>query len=326
MRTPEYISPTSLALFFEDRTEFYLRYLADNRPPRIPQNRPMAIGSAFDAYIKSYIDKALFGRTEFEFETLFEKQVEPQNRDWALKHGKIAFGQYIKTGALADLMLELGKASHTPRLESEVRDTVNICGTPIPLLGKPDLYFIIDGKFQVIFDWKLNGYCSNGTTSPKPGYVMVRGNWGRDNGTWHKDAQLIQIHGISVNAATTLEQIEESWARQIYTYARVLGEDNGGDYIAGIEQLACKPEGTGDDRFVNIRTASFRSRIGKEYQDAIDKQLIICWTALQTGHIFTDLSAEDNKSRCELLDNYHKAYSGEGPNEDWFKSITRGEA
>ena len=60
MRQPEYLSPTSIGLWQKDRQEFYLYYLADHRPPRIAQNEPMAIGAAFDAYIKSYLHEMLF--------------------------------------------------------------------------------------------------------------------------------------------------------------------------------------------------------------------------------------------------------------------------
>jgi len=332
VRCPEYLSPTSVDLFFKDRTEFYLRYMADKRPPRIPQTKPMSVGSAFDAYVKAYIDKMLFGgRPEFEFEALFEAQVEAHNRDWAREAGEHAFECYKASGALADLMIELGHATHEPRLESTVRDTVVIVGptgekVEITLLGKPDLYFII-GDAHLLNDWKVNGFCGKRATSPKPHYIMVRGDWGRGNGNPHKDAQLMTISNINVNVATTLEQIYESWARQLYIYARVLGEDSGSKFIAGIEQLACKP--TAEKDKPNIRVASFRSRISAEYQKKIDEQLIIVWTAVKTGHIFIEMSEEENKARCEQLDNYHEAFEGDEDDpkkkrhNEWFREITR---
>jgi len=38
-----------------------------------------------------------------------------------------------------------------------------------------------------------------------------------------------------------------------------------------------------------------------------------------------DLSEEENKARCEQLDNYHKAFEGadDDPNQKWFNEITR---
>ena len=323
MRIPEYISPTSLAQFFDDRTEFYLKYIADNRPPRLPQTKPMAAGSAFDAYLKAYISEALFGvvKPEFELKTIFEMQVEKHNQDWAWGVGKYLLEQYKATGALSDLMLELSLAIHAPRLEFTVQDTVNILGTPIPLLGKPDIYFVVKGGSHIIPDFKVNGYCGSRATSPKPGYVMVRGDWGRGNGGPHKNAQLMKIDGINVNIATYLEDTDDTWARQLFIYALILGENIGSKFIAGIEQIVCKP--TND--MPSIRVASHRCRISEGYQKKIAEQLLICWTAIQEKHIFTDLTKEENDARCASLDNYYKAFEGDDndPNEKWFHTITR---
>ena len=82
MRHPTYLSPTSISLFYTDLREYYLQYLCDNRPERMPQTAPMAAGSAFDAYVKSYIYENLIGKDpKFELSTLFEAQVESQHRD-----------------------------------------------------------------------------------------------------------------------------------------------------------------------------------------------------------------------------------------------------
>jgi hypothetical protein len=184
MRRPEYLSPTSLALFRKDTTEFYLNYLSDNRPPRIPQNQPMSIGSAFDAYVKSYLHTALFGvgnDPRYGFESLFEAQVEPHNRDWARDHGQYVFNQYKSAGALADLMTELRGAQGEPRFEFEAKGAVNGYREPavkrlgeVVLMGKPDCHFINNQGAHVILDWKVNGYCSPSAHSPKPGYIRMR--------------------------------------------------------------------------------------------------------------------------------------------------------
>jgi hypothetical protein len=285
----------------------------------------MSVGSAFDAYVKSYIDKMLFGgRPEFEFTTIFEAQVEPHNRDWALEAGKYAFEIYKSSGALADLMTELSLATYEPRLESTVRDTVRIKDMDITLLGKPDLYFIIIDS-HLLLDWKVNGFCGKGATSPRPGYTMCRGNWGRGNGAPHKQAQLMVINGVNVNIAKWLEDVSDVWARQLYIYGRVLGEDYGTKFIAGIEQLACKNTAS---EWPAIRVASFRSRISKEYQEKIEEQIAIVWTAITTKHIFIELSSEENEARCKELDTYHEAFAEgatdeEREREQWFRDATR---
>ena len=71
-----YLSPTSLSTWKKcvdagDMTEFFIRYLADKRPPRPPQTIPMAVGSAFDAYVKCYIMDRLGIKGE-GFDVLFE--------------------------------------------------------------------------------------------------------------------------------------------------------------------------------------------------------------------------------------------------------------
>src|SRR5581483_6216669 len=128
MREIKYLSPTSISKYAEDPDEFYLNYLADNRPPRMAQTQPMSIGSAFDAYVKSFLHQSLFGvgnDPKFEFQTLFEAQVEACNRDWAMVHGKQAFDVYKKCGALYDLMLELQHSVGTPRFEIDMMGVVD---------------------------------------------------------------------------------------------------------------------------------------------------------------------------------------------------------
>src|ERR1700733_9743280 len=96
MRKMAYLSPTSLSLFLKDETQFYMQYLAENRPARPPQTVPMAVGSSFDAFAKSYLYEALFGKKDpkFELMAIFEAQVEPQNRDRAYKDGEHVFKEY----------------------------------------------------------------------------------------------------------------------------------------------------------------------------------------------------------------------------------------
>ena len=53
MRKPTYLSFSSMTLHEKDQDEFYLKYLCENRPGRLPQTGPMCVGSSFDAYVKS---------------------------------------------------------------------------------------------------------------------------------------------------------------------------------------------------------------------------------------------------------------------------------
>ena len=106
MRKRAYLSPSAVEIFYEDPDRYYTQYLCETQLPRDPQTAPMSIGSAFDAYAKSYLHMVLFGDQgddRFSLQNLFESQVEPHNRDWAFKHGAYVFDCYKKSGALADL-------------------------------------------------------------------------------------------------------------------------------------------------------------------------------------------------------------------------------
>ena len=122
-RTPQYLSPSALSLYKKDQVEYYRRYCCDSRPIKIPQTVPMAVGSAFDAFVKSY----LFGKlcsaapieecAKYDLTKLFNAQVETQNRQEVWEYGAHLFDMYKESGALADLMMELSKSIDTPRFE-----------------------------------------------------------------------------------------------------------------------------------------------------------------------------------------------------------------
>ena len=325
MRTPKYLSPTSISRWQSDRQEFYLSYLADHRPPRIPQNQPMSIGAGFDAFVKSYLHTRLFGLgndPRFEFTTLFEEQVEPQNRDWALKHGAHVFAQYRETGALANLILELADADGDPQFEFTLEGRVahSACVGGIPLLGKPDLKFVNKSGAFFVDDWKVNGYCSPKTTSPKKGYVRIFNDGGSQGGP-HKDAHLMEVDGVLINIAHTLEQIDIGWANQLTIYSWLLGAEIGSKFIVGIDQIVAK--GSGSD-FPILRIACHRCRVSSEYQNLLHHEIAQIWTRIQQGprYIF-DGTPDESEERCKVLDNFHHGYKEEHKDADWFTDATR---
>lgn len=320
MRAIRYLSPTSIKTWESDRTEFYLRYCAENRPPKIPQTRPMAIGSAFDAFVKNYIVGALRGSVpdQFQIETIFEQQVEPQNRDWALLHGEALFNAYRSSGALADLMIELSHATAEPRFEFEVEARVahTAFADGIPLLGKPDAHCPLAGGGSLTVDWKVNGFCGNSATSPKKGYVKER-----PSGKSHRDCQLMNLSGIGCNIAHKLDDIDVDWATQLCIYMWVLGSPCPTNGIVGIEQVAC----AGQESAASCRFASHRSRISANFQLTLLSRIATIWDSIQRGHIFTDLTLAESQARGAILDEQYTAFVNDGSDkEKWFTSITRG--
>lgn len=333
MRKPKYQSPSSLSLFESNRKEYYLRYLAEIRPPRFPQTKPMSVGSAFDAYIKSYLYERLFGKgvnPEFEFDTIFVSQVEEQNRDWALDAGKYAFDCYVKSGAVADLMIDLLAASTEPRFEFTVQGDVTMENRVmgIPFLGKPDIYFISKNGVHMIWDWKVNGFCSKSGKSPTAGYINCRDSWdhgekkmSRVHNAPHPQAHLFNVDGVTINIGKPFEEVDISWADQLSIYAWLMGEEVGAEFVIGIEQLACKPWG---DNRPAIRVASHRGHVSPEYQRGLFDRAYQAWEIIQSGHIFRDKSLKDSMAFQRVLDDYHKAFVVENENDEWFNKVTRG--
>ena len=321
MRTMAYLSPTSISKFLENQDNFYIEYLAEARPKRPPQTQPMSIGSAFDAYSKSYLFEKLIGKgdpdySKFQFETLFVNQVEPHNRDWARIHGKHAFDMYVSTGALADLFMDLEKSVGKPRFEMDIMGMVSHDMFGVPFLGKPDLFFVNQDACNIISDWKVNGWCSKTAISPAKGYVKIIP--GHD---WHKDAYPIKYRGTIVNGGgMKLHEVDESWARQTVIYAWLCGCGVGSDFIHAIDQVACNnrknPQpGIG---FPELRFAQHRYRSNADFQFKVFREAAEIWQLVSRGqeHFFKGLSAFDSKSRCELLENRARQMFGPVSKED----------
>ena len=309
MRQLEYLSPTQLKLYREARDEYYLRYLADTKPPRFAQTQPMSIGSAFDAYVKSHVHTQLFGvgrnkGSEYEFNTIFEKQVEPQHRIWGREHGAYVFKMYQSTGALADLFVQLKQAIGEPRFEFELRGEVRGVDKTIDgvvFMGKPDIYFTNHENNGIIFDWKVNGYCSNWPTSPKPGYIRIMPGW-----SMHKDCDRKSHKGLIINSATTLDVVEAEWAAQLSIYSWLCGEEVGAQFVTAIDQVVCNTKGL-SLAWPELRFAQHRLTVKESFQSELFYVAKELWDSVKNNHYFFDLSKEESDGRCALLDGKAKS-------------------
>jgi hypothetical protein len=319
MRTPEFLSPSSISTWLEDRDEFYLRYLTEDRPPRPHQTQPMAVGSAFDAYVKSdlYARFVAGGDPAYEFEALFEAQVEGQNRDWARENGLHVYESYKAVGAYDALARQIERSETPPRFEFEVKGEVEHDGRAVTLLGKPDLVFTLEGQI-IIRDWKVNGYCGRSPKSPEPGYVTIYG--GRSHGKPHPMATLKDVRGVTVNAGKGLEAVNLSWARQLSVYAWLLGAEVGGDFVCGIEQIVSKPVAGGKPE---IRVAAHTYQVGKLFQIALYATAATIMDAIANDHIFTDVSFEEDKRRRKALDQMASAFDASNPMDALFLQMAR---
>jgi len=328
MKTPRSLSYSSLALWRKDRDEFFLRYLADNAAPRLPQERPAAVGSAFDAYAKAQLNWHLFGRSmspQFEFGSIFEAQVEPQNRDFALEAGKRVFKAYKLCGAYDDLLKLLQESIEPPRFEFTLTGTVG----GAPFTGKPDLRFVLDrkqGRISCIWDWKVRGYCSRHSASPSKGYAVCLdgfvGKPSRSQGKSHGMYLEMDFRGLPINSGY-MEHCNSDYADQLCLYGWLLGEKPGDEnVVCGIEELVAKFMGEGNPP--TLRYARHRGRVKADYQLALEAEVKSCWDAITSGHIFKDMSREESDTRCDMLTRMAVGLMSSGSQLDtFFNEVTR---
>lgn len=282
--------------------------MTDKKAPRPPQTPPMAVGSAFDARVKSYLYDLLIGdkNPEYDFNTLFERQVEPQNRDKVLHAGLYLFKKYKDQGALADLIVELKKADAAPRFETTIRAEIG----GVPLLGKPDVYFRVK-NIPIILDWKCNGYYSK--ASPAPGFVRLLDDHGPRQA--HKKAFPYDYKGWKVSTMR-LHESKPDWARQLTVYGWCLGIEPGDNILACIDQLACK-SGGGDPY---VRVAQHRSVIDSAYQSVLLRNVQYIWECINSDHVFRDLSLEESKAKERTIKMKAEALA----EDPLFSSLARG--
>ncbi len=239
MRKPEYLSYSALSCYESDIDEFVVRYLADQRPPREMQGQPAGVGSAFDARVKAHMYEHIYGpgyKPElYSYGALFEKQVEPQNRDFCHEAGQHVFECYRLAGFL-DRLKELAKhAVDEPRFEFRIQREVG----GVPLLGIPDGAMIVkmpgsERQVKLVLDFKINGYCSRNAVSPNQGYLLCRDGYiaakqSKSHNTRHKDANVSRYHGVEIGG--WLEDSSDSWASQLIGYAWCLGNEIGDEDV-----------------------------------------------------------------------------------------------
>lgn len=339
MRKPKFLSPSALQIWLKSKDEYYLKYLADERPPGFPQTQPMSVGSSFDAFVKAYLHQRIYGKNhvdsgKFEFDTIFTNQVEPHNRDWAMNAGLHAFKSYRSLGALDDLMRLLEKSPSPPIMEFTavgvqenhgisnkiVADNIDVgtVGWDYPiLLGKPDLIFsiMVDSvAVPVIFDWKVNGFCAKAGVSPVRGYVYVY-----PDGGCHRDCHPWFEGEMETNLNNNIEEHKPDWGLQLATYLWICGVEVGGDAIVAVDQLACKPYMPDAPK---IKVAQHRCRITSDFQKNSYRSYVCCWESVQGDHYFTGLTKEESDSRCKQLDKQHLAFKGTDTNSKWLRKIT----
>lgn len=262
----------------------------------------MAMGSGFDARVKSAIHTAVFGEaatkgSPYEFGSIFEKQVEPHVRDVVAERSLDLFNQYVESGAYGELLGDIVKSPYAPEMEFEAKGEIR----GVPLLGKPDLRYITEiNNIHVISDWKVNGSMSKTGASPTQGYKRCLDYGSRTHGKAHKKYKPMEFKGLEINECY-LEEFDADWADQLAIYSWLLGEPIGSeDFVIRMEQVACRP--VKDRPLPRAKFACHMARISKAHQEKLLARIKMCWQTVTSGHIFTEMSRAESDEMCEMLD------------------------
>lgn len=290
MNIPAYISPSGFKTFNEDPKLYYLRYLSPNKLARTGQNIHMAVGSAFDAFVKAQLTNDLQTEDRFDLKELFEAQVEEQHRDVCWDYGAFLLQEYKKSGAYGVAISDMGIANLAPRFEFDI--SAEILG--VPVFGKPDAYYINKDDVVVILDWKVNTFIT-GKNSKKRYYVIDH-----ETGEAHPQVVVRDVGGLPISVNYFLEDVFKDWAFQQFVYAIGLGSKIGDPFITSIDQVTGpKPS-----------FYTYRAYLSKPYQIKAAKELKDVWDHIVDGFPFYKvMSREENDTLIANL---------EGPMRDMY--------
>ena len=302
MRKPKLYSASNIKTFFNNREEYYLKYLSDNKV-RDPQTVAMACGSAFDARVKAYLHKRYIsdGDPAFELETLFEAQVEEHNRDVLWKAGKDLFELYRDSGALSKLCEVLDKASYIMMENKLIGEVFGV-----PFVGYPDLFFKINNQ-PVILDWKCNGWFDiRGNRKDKPHtpnkYYHTLYSIDKKTGSYgtkrYKDTDVAfdpVIHCTNHH----FDETDDDWCFQMMIYHWLIGVKYDERPLIWIEQLCGGKQG---------RVASICGRASDLMIEESERRIRHVYDVVNNTpdggfpHIFENLTKDENDRMCESLD------------------------
>ena len=241
----KYFSPTSYNEAENCELSFYLHRHSDAGIPRGEQTEAMAIGSAFDSFVKAEIAYSQGMEENKNLLAELLKNVAPEHAN-VIKAGNMLFQKYKAYGAL-DSLIDEGILNVEMDITAGKKEE-------IIWYGKPDAQL----RGGLPLDWKVSGYFSAYGVYPKPGYSEVFTKDGRSG----RHAKVLPF-----------EQIDRKWAIQLLVYNWLFDEKP--PYRGAIDMLACK----GDD----LRIAKYRSEISQSFADEIWSESRDKWDRFQKG-------------------------------------------
>lgn len=295
MRVPKRLSLSALSLAESNREEYFLRYICPTsmRPARSPQTGPMSVGSAFDAIVKSFINRELDLQLEgFRMRDLVAQQCDPETLPESFQIACVLWDQYKECGAYDNLIELIKRSANSCKMEYDLTSTIE----GVALLGKPDLHFETSCGAHVITDWKVSGSCSKCGVSPQQGYMLALDtNNTRTHGQPHSKFVSIEHSPGVIVSAIPMDKTTDYWADQLTTYAWCLGEPIGSqNFIARIEQIAVRPG-------LRAKCCVHQAKVSVDHQHRLLERYQKLWEACQSGHIFDDVSRSESDDKCEAI-------------------------
>ena len=277
LKSINYFSPTSYQQACACEYSFYRERHSETPYIRLPQTKPMAVGYAFESFVKAELAFVL-GKSNDRKNTLAKllENVEEHNLE-CIAIGHDLFDKYQFWGCFDRLVKD---GLHD--IELSIHQTVQgelVAGkegevSGVPIFGKPDATMLNRGDNSLIpTDWKVNGHGSATGQSPKPGYIRCFVD-GQDKG------QHI-TYGIA-----TLEQINREWAIQLLFYNWMLG--NKSPFFGAIEQVAIRGN--------TVAFTSYRARISDDFIQEHLSRLIDLWGRFNKGQF---AEPEPGQWKCE---------------------------
>lgn len=299
MKLPRHLSPSSITVYKRNPREFYLRYLADNRPERTPGTNAMSVGIAFDCRIKSQLSLAFYGKDNFVGEA--KNQINPEHYEMAHAAGEHIFAEYVESGAFGALLDLVSESPLEPIMEEDVECKIG----EATLFGKPDLAIATKNHIPIMADFKVNGYCSKYPKSPQKGWMKLRSRVGEDWETrnYHPKTVPLLVDGVEVNATWTMDQVYVDWAAQLTVYGWALekmGVTSNVDPITMIEQIVAKPNKQGGKPI--LRFATHSAFVAPSFKLELYEYIQKLWALCHSDHFFTDVSKEESQFLQHVLD------------------------
>lgn len=289
---PEYVSPTAFKVFKRCEFLYYLQYLTGKRT-EFTQTPAMAIGSLFDALVKANLAKDL-GWYNSNKDLSLPELLKNVNKDMLhlLPEAEKIFIFYKECGAYQDLIKENIEALETSEFVTIKKNQFN---SGFPIFGKPDCK-IKSG----ILDWKVNGFGSKSGQSPKQGYIRAY-----SKGSGYK------FHIAHDKYPMPMDEVDLDWATQLTVYSWMYQKTECLEFkeITGaIEQIAIR----GD----TIKIASFRAKIGVNFQMKLYEDMNSMWQSILNGEIIDPVATKDKcfqfNKKCDFADQcnaFQKAFA-----------------